>query len=153
MKIPYSHFKSRLRRSAYTLIEVLAAGAIVAIGAGAAASLSATVGFQEDIARRVSIARNYQENMAQLWQLGLDPVDIIALMPTGLGNRYLSEALFRDGEILPQGLINVGSGGQVATVQTAICRVSANIAANPSSRLQGSPLETVVCRPSIKAQN
>jgi type II secretory pathway pseudopilin PulG len=153
MNVPLQHFKNRLCRSAYTLIEVLAAGAIVAIGAGAAASLSATVGFQEDVARRVSIARNYQENMAQLWQLGLDPVEIIALMPTGEGNRYLSEALFNRGEILPQGLVNVGSGGQVATVQTALCRVSANIAANPSSRLEGSPLETVVCRPSIKAQN
>lgn len=153
MKIPLSHLRSRLCRRAYTLIEVLAASAIVAVGAGAAASLSATVGFQEDIARRVSVARNYQENMAQLWQLGMDPVDIVALMPTGDGNRYLNEAIFNRGEILPQGLVNVGSGGQQATVQVALCRVSANIAPNPSSRLEGSPLETVVCRPTIRAQN
>ena len=145
--------KGRLGRRAYTLIEVLAAGAIVAIGAGAAASLSGTVGLQEDLARRVSVARNYQENMGRLWQLGMDPVDIIALMPTAEGNRYLSAALFDRGTILPQGAVNVGMGAQVATVDTAICRVSANIATNPAARLEGSPMDILVCRPTIEAQN
>lgn len=152
MKNTSLSLKQRIGRRAYSLIEVLAAGAIVAIGAGAAASLSASVGLQEDLARRVSVARNYQENMARLWQLGMDPVDIAAILPTTDGNRFLSGALFDRGELLPQGLVNVGTAGQPATVQAALCRVSANIAPNPSGRLEGSPMEIVVCRPSIGAQ-
>lgn len=142
----------RIRTHAYSLIEVLAAGAIVAIGAGAAASLSASVGLQEDLARRVSVARNYQENMARLWQLGLEPIEIGAILPTTDGNRFLSGSLFDRGTLLPQGLVNVGTAGQPATVQAAFIRVSANIAPNPSSRLEGSPMEIVVCRPSVTAQ-
>lgn len=142
----------RLWASGYSLIEVLAAGAIVAIGAGAAASLSASVGLQEDLARRVSVARNYQENMARLWQLGLDPIEVGAILPTTEGNRFLSGALFDRGSLLPQGQVNVGTAGQPATVQAALVQVSANIAPNPSNRMEGSPMEIVVCRPSITAQ-
>jgi type II secretory pathway pseudopilin PulG len=152
MKKTFLSFRFRLGNRAYSLIEVLAAGAIVAIGAGAAASLSASVGLQEDLARRVSVARNYQENMARLWQLGLDPTEIAAILPTTLGNRFLSGALFDPGVILPQGLVNVGTAGQPATVQAALIRVSANIAPNPSGKQEGSPMEIVVCRPSIGAQ-
>jgi type II secretory pathway pseudopilin PulG len=152
MKNTIHLLKHRLSARAYSLIEVLAAGAIVAIGAGAAASLSASVGLQEDLARRVSVARNYQENMARLWQLGLDPIEIVAILPTTDGNRFLSGALFDRGALLPQGLINVGTAGQPATVQAALVRVSANIAPNPSGRQEGSPMELVVCRPSIVAQ-
>ena len=47
---------------------------------------------------------------------------------------------------------NVGTAGQPATVQAALVRVSANIAPNPSGRQEGSPMELVVCRPSIAAQ-
>ena len=152
MKNTIHLLKHRLSARAYSLIEVLAAGAIVAIGAGAAASLSASVGLQEDLARRVSVARNYQENMARLWQLGLDPIEIAAILPTTDGYRFLSGALFDRGALLPQGLVNVGTAGQPATVQAAFVRVSANIAPNPSGRQEGSPMELVVCRPSIVAQ-
>lgn len=152
MENTFFTFKWRQRAKAYTLIEVLAAGAIVAIGAGAAASLSASVGLQEDLARRVSVARNYQENMARLWQLGLDPIEIAAILPTTEGNRFLSGALFDRGSLLPQGTVNVGPAGQPATVQAALVRVSANIAPNPLGRQEGSPMEIVVCRPSIVAQ-
>jgi type II secretory pathway pseudopilin PulG len=152
MKKTIHLLKHRFNARAYSLIEVLAAGAIVAIGAGAAASLSASVGLQEDLARRVAVARNYQENMARLWQLGLDPIEIGAILPTTLGNRFLSGALFDSGVILPQGLVNVGTAGQPATVQAALIRVSANIAPNPTGKQEGSPMEIVVCRPSIVAQ-
>lgn len=152
MKNTYVSFRDRLRARAYSLIEVLAAGAIVAIGAGAAASLSASVGLQEDLARRVSVARNYQENMARLWQLGMDSTDIAAILPTTDGNRFLSAALYDRGTLLPQGLIDVGSGAQPATVQAALVRVSANISPNPFGRQEGSPMEMMVCRPSIVAQ-
>jgi type II secretory pathway pseudopilin PulG len=143
----------RISRKAYTLIEVLAAGAVVAVGAGAAASLAASVGIQEDLARRVAVTRNYQENMARLWQLGLEPVDIIALMPTMDGNRYLNAALFDRGQIIPQGTVSVGgaSGANTAAVETAICRISANIARNPAARQEGSPMDILICRPTVRA--
>ena len=140
----------KLRKNAYTLIEVLAAAAIVAVGAGAAASLSASVSLQEEFSRRVAVVRNYQENMAQLWQLGMDPVDIMATMPTTQANRFLRAALFGTAQIIPQGQMTVGAAPNTATVETAVCRASVNIARNPTAFESGSPFDLAVCRPPIR---
>ena len=67
--------------AAYTLIEVLAAASIIAIGATAAISLSASSVLQEELAFRVAVTRSYQENMLRLWQLGLPRSQVFGLMP------------------------------------------------------------------------
>lgn len=59
-----------LRVSGYTLIEVLAASTVVAIGMSAMVSLTGTLMLQEEMTWRVAVTRNYQENMGRLWQLG-----------------------------------------------------------------------------------
>lgn len=135
----------KLNNRGYTLIEVLAAAALVALASGAAASLSMSLGLQEEYARRVAVVRNYQENMAQLWQLGLRPSEIATIMPTKVGNRMLSESLFGTPAVLEQGDATVGG----ITVATAICRASVNTAKNPALQEEGSPLEMLVCKPSI----
>ncbi len=79
MRIQLLH--SARRRAAYSLVEVLAAAGIIAIGVGAALSLSlATVG-QEEAGHRTSRAINIGENAARLYQLGLSPAEIIRLLP------------------------------------------------------------------------
>ena len=141
-----------LRRAGYSLIEVLSAGAIVALGATAAASLAGSLGHQEEYTRRAAVVRNYQENMVQLWQLGLSPLEVASLMPDPAGNRSLRGALVDGSAVLVEtGIVPVGAGSNEARVETVLCRASVNIAANPlGTQEAGAPLEITACRPSIR---
>jgi hypothetical protein len=75
------HHLRRTRRAGYTLIEAVAAAAVVAVGLSATVSLSATLMLQEEMIWRGSVAKNYHENLARLWQLGLTPAEAVNLMP------------------------------------------------------------------------
>ena len=138
---------SRLRR-AYTLIEVLAASAIIAVAIGSAASLTASVSLQEDHARRIAITRNFQENAARLWQLGLRPDQIRVLMPDE--NASLNLAMFDYPAIIELGNSTLGDAAAPVTVETAICRASANIGPSPLLKQQGAVFDMMLCRPSIR---
>jgi hypothetical protein len=145
----------RRRPRGYSLIEVLSAGAIVALGATAAASLAGSLGHQEEYTRRAAVVRNYQENMVQLWQLGLSPLEVASLMPDPSGNRSLRGALVENSAVMVEtGLVPVGgagAGSNEARVETVLCRASVNIAANPlGTQEPGAPLEITACRPSIR---
>ena len=83
----------RLRRSGYTLIEVLTAAIIVGVGMTAAVSMSSTMMLQEELSWRVAVAMNYQENSCRLWQLGLSPNEVRAVMPDVDGHPFLNEIL------------------------------------------------------------
>lgn len=84
----------RLRRlAAYTLIEVLVAATIIGVAVSASVSMSATMNLQEELSWRISVALNYQENACRLWQFGLNPTDITAVMPGTAGNPFLNEVL------------------------------------------------------------
>ena len=138
---------SRLRR-AYTLIEVLAASAIIAVAIGSAASLTASVSLQEDHARRIAITRNFQENAARLWQLGLRPDQIRVLMPDE--NASLNLAMFDYPVLIELGNSTLGDAAAPVTVETAICRASANIGPSPLLKQQGAVFDMMLCRPSIR---
>ncbi len=144
-----SNVMKRLRK-AYTLIEVLAASAIVAVAIGAAASLSASVNLQEEHARRIAVVRNYQENMARLWQLGLPPDEINGLLFDIQYNDNLNTALFDAPVIIELGPATLGTAPNTVTVQQALCRASANIGPSSSLKQQGSFFEMLICRPGIK---
>lgn len=89
-----TRFPHHLRRlAAYTLIEVLVAATIVGVAVSAAVSMSATMNLQEELSWRVSVALNYQENACRLWQFGLSPAEITAVMPSTAGNPFLNEVL------------------------------------------------------------
>lgn len=66
---------------AYSLIEVLVAAAILAIGISAAALLANTLLIQEQSNGYSLRAFNAQEQAARLWQLGLDPATITNILP------------------------------------------------------------------------
>ena len=72
---------------------MVAAAAVVAIGMTGAVSLSTSIIAQEEITWRVAIARNYQENVVRLWQLGLDPLDTMRIIPSISGNPKLLESV------------------------------------------------------------
>lgn len=139
--------RSRLRQ-AYTLIEVLAASAIIAVAVGAAASMTASVSLQEEHARRVAIVRNLQENAARLWQLGLRPDQIRAIMPED--NANLNLALFEPPVIIELGNATLGATPAQVTVETALCRASVNIGPTSILKQQGSTFDMMLCRPSIR---
>ncbi len=67
--------------SAYSLIEVVIAGAILMITIAAAAAMALTVVTQQETNTRISCALNYQEQAAHLYQLGLSTNTIAAILP------------------------------------------------------------------------
>jgi type II secretory pathway pseudopilin PulG len=67
--------------SAYTLIEVLVAAAILVIAVSAAAALAVATIAQEEVSSRVARCLNLHEQAVRLYQLGLDPGTLSALLP------------------------------------------------------------------------
>lgn len=65
----------------YTLVETLVAVSILLLGVAAAASLTLTMSTQEEINARVARSLYWHENAVRLYQLGLAPDDISAVMP------------------------------------------------------------------------
>jgi len=66
---------------AYSLIEVLIAGAILVIGISGAAMMANTLLVQEESSGFSLRAFNAQEQAARLWQLGLSPTDVTNILP------------------------------------------------------------------------
>ena len=143
----FARFQSRrsLRRAGYTLIEVLATAAIIAVGTTAAVSLSASVMLQEELAFRVAVTRNYQENMIRLWQLGLSPVQITALMPTQTQNSALQTAISGTPAIVETGITTVSG----VKVETALCTAVVNISQTPPTEVPGASLSITAFRPNL----
>lgn len=116
----------RLFNSAgYTLIEIIASAAFIAVGIGAAVSLSATAILQEEMSWRISVARNYQENLISLWQLGLTETEAQNLMLSVKDNAKLYEiigpspSLTTTGQAVEDGVALMESGVSVLSVNTA----------------------------------
>jgi len=68
--------------SAYTLIEVLIASAILMIAVSAAAALALATVAQEETNARIARCENLHEQAVRLYQLGLEPGVISAILPT-----------------------------------------------------------------------
>lgn len=125
------------RSSGYTLIEIVAAAAVVAVGITGAVSLSSSMLLQEEMNWRVAVARNYQENLARTWQLGLTANEAVNLMPSASGNPKLAEVVGPSPTLTALGQVNEDSMGLVEqalsefTVSTA--GVSGSGAANTNA--------------------
>ncbi len=132
-------------RSGYTLLEVVAAAAVVAIGMTGAVSLSTSIIAQEEITWRVAIARNYQENVVRLWQLGLDPLDTMRIIPSISGNPKLLESV-DNVLITPTGTANEDSMG---TMESASCVLTLGTSGFPGVGA-GNTNQVTAYRPSLK---
>ncbi|MFN0077143.1 MAG: prepilin-type N-terminal cleavage/methylation domain-containing protein [Prosthecobacter sp.] len=129
----------------YTLIEVLAAGAIISIGTTAMVSLSATLMLQEELSARVAITRNHQENMVRLWQLGLSTVQITALMPAQAQNAVLQQAIFGTPTLIESGLTTANG----VVMETALCTTVVNSSQNPATETAGASFTLTAYRPRL----
>jgi prepilin-type N-terminal cleavage/methylation domain-containing protein len=129
----------------YTLIEVLAAASIISIGTTAMVSLSASLMLQEELANRVSVTRNYQENTVRLWQLGLSPVQITALMPSLAQNAILQQAIYTNPVLVESGLTTVNG----VVMETALCTAVVNSSQNPGVKTAGASFTITAYRPHL----
>ncbi|MDF1659278.1 MAG: hypothetical protein P1U58_16800 [Verrucomicrobiales bacterium] len=68
-------------QKAYTLIEALVGSSVLAVGIGAAASMSLALITQEEINERSVRAFNYLDNSTQLLRAGVAPGDITSILP------------------------------------------------------------------------
>lgn len=69
------------KKRAYTLIEALVGASVLAVGIGAAASMSLTLVTQEEINERSVRAFNYLDNASQLLRAGVAPSQISSILP------------------------------------------------------------------------
>lgn len=143
---------ARRARAGYTLIEVLAAAAIVSMGATAMVSLSATLMLQEEMATRVAVTRNYQECMVRLWQLGLSPVQITALMPSQDQNAVLQQAMQGTPALVQTGITNVPSNLGPFAMETARCTTVVNSSQDPKVETAGASFSITAHRPRLISQ-
>jgi type II secretory pathway pseudopilin PulG len=141
-------------RIAYTLIEVLAAASVVAVGMAAAVTLSSTLMIQEELAWRVAVVRNYQENMARLWQLGIGTgplaADVKALMPDPSSNDILAACFTVNPSINSIGTTNPSDLG---IMERAIVSATVNISLDGDHRIKtaGSASTFYIYRPALPA--
>lgn len=76
---------SSIARRGYSLIEVLIASAILMIGVSAATGMSVILTKQEEVNLQVSRGTARLETAARLFQMGLTPVQVVALLPADDG--------------------------------------------------------------------
>lgn len=147
-----THPASRCTRRGYTFAEVLVASSLLGLAIGGAVALSATLTTQNHASLTSAIAQNYQENAAQLWQLGLSPAEVLAVMPHVADNADLQAA------IVPTG---TGTGVQVTfgaattttlansmgTLESVTCAMNVR---NPIGATTNRTLTLQVHRPSIR---
>lgn len=140
-----------LRRAGYTLIEVLAAASILAVGATAAVSLAASSMLQEELAFRVAVTRNHQENMLRLWQLGLSRQQVFALMPDQDQNALLQTQIYGTtaGGTGPSFIENGTSVTSGVSMESASCTAVVNIAQSPPAEIAGASLTLTAYRPRL----
>lgn len=139
------HRRKAPKSHGYTLIELLAAAAIVSIAATAMVSLSATVMLQEEMATRVAVTRNYQENMVRLWQLGLSPVQVAAIMPSQTQNVLLEQAIQGVPTLVETGITTING----TSMETALCTAVVNTSQDPYAETPGASFTLTAYRPSL----
>lgn len=138
--------KHRMARTGYTLMEVVASAAFVAVGMAGAVSLAGSMMVQQEMTWRVAVGRNYQENMARLWQLGLSPGEVMALIPSASGNPKLSEVVGTTPTITATGQVNVSALG---LMDAAVCSFTINTN-NVTGAGTGGTNQISVFRPTLK---
>lgn len=145
---------ARRFKQAYTLIEVLAAASVIAVGMAAAVTLSSTLMIQEELAWRVAVVRNYQENMARVWQMGIGngplAADVRALMPDPASNDLLAVCFTVNPTINAIGTTNPSGLG---SMERAIVSATVNISLDSDPRVKeaGTASTFYVYRPTLPA--
>lgn len=78
-----------LRNKGYTLVEALMASALLGAMIGSAVALVGTMNLQERAAISGTTALNTLETAGHLWQFGLTPAEVLAVLPTNTNNEFV----------------------------------------------------------------
>jgi len=122
----------------YSLIEVLVAAGILAIGIAAAAVLALTMVSQQEGAARAVRALNYQEQACRLYQFGVAPSVITNILPP---ESSVTSLTFTTNSLT---VANLG------TMEFAECSAVVSIGSRFSTSGTSRTLSTAVVRPSIR---
>ena len=131
----------------YSLAEVLVASAIIGLAVGGGIRLVATLGIQERASNDYSVATNLQDNAARLWQLGLSPAEVNAILPSTLNNSDLAGAVTATANVpITWGTSSMtGLANSMGTVESISCTVTI---INPTGGTNRS--RTIqICRPNV----
>ncbi len=136
--------KSLRRRStlvaAYTLIEVLVAMSIIALAIAAASQLSLSQALTEDVTQRETMAVNYAENTARLWQLGVisnSPAPFLLASPNS-DNSLMTCTVGTSS--------NVDSGEDNSSIPIQVDRVTVSVAWAPPGKGSATTLNFTTSR-------
>lgn len=122
----------------YSLIEVLVAAGILAIGIAAAAVLALTMVSQQEGAAKAVRALNYQEQACRLYQCGVAPSVITNILPP---ESSVTSLTFTTNSLT---VANVG------TMEIAECSAVISIGSRFSTSGTSRTLSTAVVRPSTR---
>jgi len=135
-----------MKRNAYSLVEVLIAAAIIALGIAGAATLAHSMLLQQENSARVARAANLQEQIGVLYRLGLDAAAIVNVLPetvlfsgTPSTNEYLLEFF---------AATNAASGP--SSMEVTNCRLIFNSGRQTSGALVFETNDIVLARPAIR---
>lgn len=134
-------------RLGYTLAEVLVASALIGLAIGGGIRLVATMNIQEKASNDYAVALNIQDNAGRLWQLGLSPAEVNAIIPATQDNADLG------GSVVPSGIVAVTWGtssttslpngmGDVETITNTVTIAHPTGGSNRSHTVQ-------LCRPTV----
>ena len=133
----------------YSLVEVMVAAAIVAVGLTAAAVLASTLMQQQELNAATLRAANLHEQAAKLYRLDLRPDDIYRLLPENCAGGVTPPANGYALSFSRAVATNIAVGGtDVALEQTSCIMVFANPAGNGALNTNG----VTIVRPSIRVK-
>jgi len=139
---------SRRGRSAYSLIEVLVAAAILVIGITGAALLANSLLLQEESNGFSLRAFNTQEQAARLWQLGLSPTTITNILPERCSTNASSPDAYTMYLGFTADTTNLGNGVTVEILNPL--RIVFHSGFDKNNNLTYITNDIVVVRPSIR---
>ncbi len=134
--------------SGYTLVEVLVAMSILALVVGAASRLSLSQSQSEELIGRESHAVNFAENIARLWQLGVDnPSSILTASPNSDGTlmSYTIDSNLASAGIQPPA--NVNGGDEYGQYPIQVDRTWVTVSWVPGGTTSTSNIEFSIVRP------
>lgn len=135
----------------YTILEVLVASAMIGVVIGGAVSLAGTMNLQGETAEVTAVALNYHDNASRLWQLGMTPSEVLAVMPHVTNNSMLESSIVPYGTAPGTQVSFTGEGttamaNSMGTLEDVTCSVTIR---NPVSTTHQA-VSSEVYRPSIR---
>ena len=133
-------------RYGYSLIEVVIAGAILAMAIMAAASLASSLVQQQEWVPRGKAMLNIQEQAAKLFHLGLSPSQITNILPIPVSPTNSPP----EGQVYLQFLIASTNVPGAGTMERALCRLTFASQRRMGGALSYRTNQVLIVRPSIR---